>query len=117
MAAKATTDHETIRRWAEQHGGHPAHVKGTGKGDDPGILRIDFPGFSGEDTLEPVPWEKWFEWFDRNNLALLYEEDSRFNKLVSRDTLKERLEEHNRSSKSESGKSDSRNKGDGNKSR
>lgn len=93
MTATATTDHETIRKWAEKHGGHPAHVKDTGKGGDPGILRIDFPGFSGEASLEPLSWDKWFEWFDRNELALLHEEDSRFNKLVSRDTVEEQQQE------------------------
>lgn len=79
-----TTDHTTIRRWAERHGGAPACVKGTGQGRDPGILRIDFPGFSGEDTLRPIDWEQFFEWFDKNDLALLYREDDRFNKLISR---------------------------------
>jgi hypothetical protein len=35
---KVTTDHKEIRRWAEEHGGKPARVKGTGN-DDPGIRR------------------------------------------------------------------------------
>jgi hypothetical protein len=89
--AKTTTSHETIRRWAEARGGKPAAVKSTSKGDDPGILRIDFPGYSGEDTLEEIPWEKWFEKFDEENLAFLYQEKtadgerSNFNKLVRRD--------------------------------
>lgn len=85
-AAKATIRHETIRRWVEARGGKPAHVEKTRRGDDPGILRIDFPGFSGEHTLEELAWDEFFEWFDRNELALLYqdEENSRFNKLVSR---------------------------------
>jgi hypothetical protein len=85
-----TTDHEEIRRWAEEHGGRPARVRGTADGDG-GVLRIDFPGGAGEDDLEPVSWEEWFEIFDRNNLAALYQErkasgdDSTFFKLVSRD--------------------------------
>jgi transposase-like protein len=28
-AARATTDHETIRQWVEERGGHPARVIGT----------------------------------------------------------------------------------------
>jgi hypothetical protein len=59
-SAVTTTDHETIRRWVEERGGRPARVKGTAKGDDPGLLRIDYPGFSGEETLEPISWEEWF---------------------------------------------------------
>jgi len=92
MTAKATIDHGTIRRWVEKHGGCPAHVKQTGGRDDPGILRIDFPGFSGQDSLEKISWEQFFDWFDRNELALLYQEEDRFNKLVSRDTVKQQLQ-------------------------
>lgn len=86
--APATTDHDQIRNWVEARGGHPARVKRTGSRKDPGVLRIDFPGFTGEDTLEEIEWDEFFEWFDRNDLALLLseEEGNRFNKLVSRET-------------------------------
>ena len=88
--AKATTDHDEIRSWVEERGGHAARVKATGGGDDPGILRIDFPGFSGEDTLEEISWDEFFEWFDRNKLAMLLSDESgnRFNKLVARKTVR-----------------------------
>lgn len=86
QASKATTDHTEIQKWAERHGGQPASVKGTGRGDDPGILRIDFPGYSGAGSLEPIPWDEFFRWFDENELALVYRADDRFNKLVSRST-------------------------------
>lgn len=85
-----TTDHETIRRWAEERQGKPAKVKGTGAKDDPGILRIDFPGYSGADSLEEITWDEFFEKFDASELALLYQEEtkdgkkSNFNKLVAR---------------------------------
>jgi hypothetical protein len=86
QSARTTTDHETIRRWVEARGGRPARVKGTGGPGDPGLLRIDFPGFSGEHTLEEISWDEWFKGFDANKLAFLYEDqpDSRFNKLISR---------------------------------
>jgi hypothetical protein len=86
---RTTTDHDEIRRWVEEHGGKPAIVRGTRDGDS-GVLRIDFPGGAGEDQLEPVSWDEWFRIFDRNDLALLYQEsraggeDSTFFKLVSR---------------------------------
>lgn len=88
--AKPTTDHETIRKWVEARKGRPARVKATGRGKDPGILRIDFPGFSGEDTLETIEWDEFFEWFDKNKLALLLsnERGNRFNKLVDRGSVK-----------------------------
>lgn len=84
-----TTDHETVRKWAEQRGGKPAHVKPTADGDDPGILRIDFPG-GDQARLETISWEEFFDKFDAAKLALLYQEQtesgelSRFNKLVNR---------------------------------
>ena len=55
------------------------------------MLRFDFPGGAGEDVLEHIDWDDWFEAFDDNNLALLYQEqkssgeDSTFFKLISRD--------------------------------
>ena len=61
---------------------------GTGGGRDAGVLRLDFPGYSGADSLKEVSWDEWFDKFDRNNLALLYQDktkdgrQSRFFKLV-----------------------------------
>ncbi|MEK8090732.1 hypothetical protein [Thermithiobacillus plumbiphilus] len=91
--SRTTTNHEEIRKWAESRGGHPARVRGTGSKpeEDPGLLRIDFPGYSGKDSLEEISWDEFFDKFEENKLALLYQdktakgEDSRFNKLVSRD--------------------------------
>src|SRR3954453_19544561 len=87
-SAKTTTDHDEIRQWVEARGGYPAHVTRTESGDDPGVLRIDYPGYSGQDTLGRIEWDQFFEWFDRDNLAFLYQDegDSRFSKFVSRDT-------------------------------
>lgn len=86
-SALRTTDHQTIQDWVEARGGHPAHVKRTGNdSQDPGILRIDYPGFSGEGSLEALDWDTWFDAFESNQLAFLYqqEKDSRFSKLVRR---------------------------------
>jgi competence ComEA-like helix-hairpin-helix protein len=89
-SASRTTDHQAIQEWVQARGGQPAHVKRTGGDSDPGILRIDFPGFSGEGSLEQLDWDSWFDAFEQNQLALLYQEttasgeQSRFNKLVRR---------------------------------
>jgi hypothetical protein len=89
---KTTTDHGEIRRWVEEHGGRPARVRGSGDGGDPGMLRIDFPGGTGEEQLEPISWDEWFQKFDEAGLAFLYQEqrasgeDSTFFKLVQRDS-------------------------------
>jgi hypothetical protein len=96
--AKATVDHEEIRRWVEDHGGKPAVVKSTNDGKRPGILRIDFPGFSGAQSLEEIAWDDWFERFESAKLAFLYQDQSgsgrtsRFNKLVSRDSVETQAE-------------------------
>ncbi len=90
-ASQQTTDHDEIRRWVEERDGSPARVRGTGDGDDPGILRIDFPGGAGEDELEHIGWDEWFDKFEEQGLAFLYQDstsdgdESRFNKLVSRE--------------------------------
>lgn len=91
-AAQVTVDHAEIRRWVEQRGGHPAVVRST---DDEreglGILRIDFPGDSGEESLERVPWDSWLHVFEDNALAFLHQDRtddgalSRFNRLIFRE--------------------------------
>ena len=87
--AKTTTDHNEIRRWVEERGVFPAGVKGTGDGNDPGLLRIDYPGFSGEERLQKISWEEFFTKFDSENLAFLYQDepDSRFSKLIDRTSV------------------------------
>lgn len=88
-SAKPTTDHEQIRRWVEERGGHPAHVRATSGRNDPGVLRIDYPGYTGKETLERISWDEWFKWFDHNSLAFLFQEGrSRFSKLVDRASVK-----------------------------
>jgi hypothetical protein len=86
---RTTTDHDEIRRWVEEHGGTPATIEGTGDGE-PGILTIDLPGGAGDDRLRHISWDDWFEKFDRENLAFVYQqrkasgEDSTFFRLVRR---------------------------------
>lgn len=85
-----TTDHDEIKRWVEEREGRPARVKTTGSGEDPGLLRINFPGYGRRDTLEDIPWEEFFEKFDGKKLAFLYQDtlkngqQSRFFKFVGR---------------------------------
>lgn len=94
---RATTDHETIRKWVQDREGSPAAVERTRGADDPGLLRVDFPGYSGEESLVHLDWSEWFEKFDQAELAFLYQEEtsegerSNFNKLVRRETVKDQL--------------------------
>ena len=95
-AGHPLTDHEQIRSWAEERGGVPSCVKRTGGRGDIGMIRLNFPGYSGEESLQEISWEDWFQKFDENGLALLVQEttaggeQSNFNKLVKRSTAKTR---------------------------
>ncbi len=98
--SKTTTDHKTIQAWSEARGGKPATVKSTEKDGEAGVLRIDFPGYSGAGSLEEISWEEFFQKFDEKKLAFLYQEqtssgeESRFFKLVSRDNSSEKGSAH-----------------------
>jgi hypothetical protein len=95
-AARSLTDHEEIQRWAEERGARPACVSGTGDGGDVGMIRLDFPGYSGEGSLEEISWDQWFDKFEGSKLALMVQDEtsggqqSNFNKLVSRDRVQEK---------------------------
>ena len=92
MAAtsQTTTDHDTIRRWAEERGGRPATVQGTEGGGDAGVLRIDFQ--DKDERLREISWDEWFHKFESDRLAFLYQEEkksgegSTFFKIVRRDS-------------------------------
>ena len=91
-SSHVTIDHEEIRQWAELRCGRPSMVTGTGEKGHAGILRIDFPGYGGRGTLEPISWDEFFEKFEENNLALVYSAHahghrSNFNKLIARETV------------------------------
>jgi hypothetical protein len=90
-----TTDHDEIRRWAEERGAQPSRVarRGSdGAGRDAGIIRLDLPGYTGAGALEPITWDEWFRAFDENGLAFIYQdataggEQSNFSRLVKRET-------------------------------
>jgi hypothetical protein len=85
--AQATIDHQRIKQWVEQRGGHPAVVGSTG---EHGLLRIDFE--PADDSLEPIDWDTFFDTFERKSLAFLYQDttsggqQSRFNKFIDRNS-------------------------------
>ena len=89
--SQKTTDHNKIKEWAEKRNATPSCVRGTGIGNDPGILRLDFPGYSGDESLEPISWDEFFKKFDDQGLALVFQEKtddgklSNFNKIVNRE--------------------------------
>jgi hypothetical protein len=68
-----TTDHEVIRRWAKARQAVPATVAGTEHEGHLGVLRFDFPGYSG-DRLTEVNWDEWLGTFDERRLNFIYQE-------------------------------------------
>lgn len=94
--AKTTTDHEQIKQWVEERGGHPARIKGTAEKGSSGVILIDYPGYSGTETLETISWQEFFQGFEDNKLAFLYQDEpragneSRFSRLINRDSADEK---------------------------
>lgn len=91
---KTTTDHDTIKRWAEARGGRPATVAATGGAHEAGILRLDFEP-DDEPGLELISWDQLFDKFDKEDLVFMYQDKtsdgstSRFHKFVDRDTAEQ----------------------------
>ncbi|NPV23524.1 hypothetical protein [Bradyrhizobium aeschynomenes] len=85
-----TTDHDEIRKWAEERDGRPSTVASTEEENGhAGILRIDFG--PKEKALDEIGWDEFFRKFDESELAFLYQDRtkdgkiSRFHKFVRRD--------------------------------
>ncbi|MFN2450530.1 MAG: hypothetical protein ABR508_12205, partial [Candidatus Baltobacteraceae bacterium] len=74
--AQSTTDHDEIRTWVESRNGKPAVIEGTG------MLRIDFG--EREQNFEAVDWDRFFEIFDRSNVAFLYDPEGHMVKFVAK---------------------------------
>ena len=88
--SQTTTDHDEIRRWVSERGGSPSRVRGTDEKGGCGVLRINYPGYSGDDVLETISWSEFFKCFESNKLVFVYQEktsegeESRFSKFVDR---------------------------------
>src|SRR3954451_21105754 len=86
--SETTTDHNAIKKWAEERDGHPATVRATEEDGRAGVLRIDFG--PREERLEGIGWDEFFRKFDDSRLAFLYQDRtkdgklSRFHKFVRR---------------------------------
>jgi hypothetical protein len=98
--SKTTTDHDEIKRWAEARGAVPAEVSSTHQGNEPGILRFEFPKAKNhnDSALRQISWDEFFKKFDEADLELLYQEktaageQNNFNKVIHPDH-----EEHTKS--------------------
>jgi hypothetical protein len=121
MASKSSsrtlTDHDEIRQWAEERGAKPSTVRRTHSDDNTGIIRLDFPGYSGQDSLEEISWDEWFDDFDDRKLALVVQDEtangqtSNFNKLVSRESVEDYSQETSSRGKRKTSSASSRGSG------
>jgi hypothetical protein len=89
--AEVTTDHRKIKKWAEAHGAKPAAVDRTHQKNDVGLIRLMFPDVphSEHTHLVPISWDEFFKEFDNRKLALIYDPNSMFSKIVGRDSIAE----------------------------
>ncbi|WP_281938349.1 hypothetical protein [Micromonospora sp. AKA38] len=72
-----TRNHEVIQRWARARGAKPATIAGTERGDRPGVLTFNLPGYRESSRLREITWDAWFRTFDSRRLNLIYQEQLR----------------------------------------
>ncbi|MEU5530522.1 hypothetical protein ABZ744_26660 [Micromonospora chersina] len=72
-----TTNHEVIQRWARARNAKPATIAGTERGDRPGVLTFNIPGYRESSRIREVTWDDWFRTFDSRGLNLIYQEQMR----------------------------------------
>ncbi|MDM4782909.1 MULTISPECIES: hypothetical protein [unclassified Micromonospora] len=72
-----TRNHEVIQRWARARGAKPATIAGTERGDRPGVLTFNMPGYRESSRLREITWDDWFRTFDLRRLNLIYQEQMR----------------------------------------
>ncbi|WP_426324957.1 hypothetical protein [Microbacterium sp. E-13] len=72
----ATTDHDVIRRWAEDRHAVPATV-GTEQEGGIGELRFDLDFGDEMEELREVSWDDWFRAFDERGLQFVFQEGLR----------------------------------------
>jgi len=74
-----TTEHSTIKKWAESRGGKPSVVLKNGIQTE--NIRLSIPGTeSDKEDLQEISWTEWFNLFEENQLELIYQiEDDKGN--------------------------------------
>ncbi|MEW2443506.1 hypothetical protein AB0871_16935 [Micromonospora marina] len=72
-----TRNHEVIQRWARARGAKPATIAGTERGDRPGVLTFNMPGYRENSRIREITWDDWFRTFDLRRLNLIYQEQLR----------------------------------------
>ena len=71
-----TTDHDEIRRWADDRHASPATIDDPQNPEGIGALRFDFDfGFDTETSdLRQISWDQWLAAFDERGLSFSYQD-------------------------------------------
>ncbi|WP_442934155.1 hypothetical protein [Micromonospora sp. CPCC 205561] len=72
-----TTNHDVIRRWAEERDARPATIAGTEREGRAGVLTFNMPGYRESSRVREITWDEWFRTFDERRLNLIYQEQLR----------------------------------------
>ncbi|MEV0430006.1 hypothetical protein [Micromonospora sp. NPDC050495] len=72
-----TRNHEVIQRWARARNAKPATIAGTERGNRPGVLTFNIPGYRESSRIQEISWDDWFRTFDLRQLNLIYQEQLR----------------------------------------
>src|SRR5687767_6734721 len=76
---KRITNHKEVMELMQEHGGRPAVIEDPTTDGGALGLRVDFSGKEDEKNLSQtkesagISWERFFEIFDQENLALVYD--------------------------------------------
>jgi hypothetical protein len=87
MNTKITTNHNFIEGWVEERGGKPA--VDVERSNDKIVLAIDFDK-KAKENLKHVSWDEFFEDFDDERMAFLFQEEkldggiSKYYRLINR---------------------------------
>lgn len=79
MAMKYTIDNDEIRAWIEERGGVPTTIKGMSEDEEDGVESADMLHISfdpNDPIMEEMDWEEFFERFENENLALVYDPEA-----------------------------------------
>ncbi len=74
---KVTIDRNIIRKWAQARHGWPALVKKVTSAGIEMVLSFVFPDNEPLETVRKISWEEFFEKFDQQHLAFVYQESDR----------------------------------------
>lgn len=75
-----TTDHETIKTWANKHNGVPGTINEATTATDSQPLAIIWPENRKDNKFSEISWPTFFDHFELRQLALKYDTTEKMSK-------------------------------------